>query len=347
MTVAKPSMAGKRGAGSGVSPPTIAARRPTWALLVVAVASLLLAIFLSAELLMHVGPIRETLVSPKPLERWTARFEIEAFRIACLALSVMLLAIAVFWRSLMRCRLVQRALAADIRVARDAAADGLTNFSLWTMAAALVIGLLYLAYGGRVFSRAQLEALDGKVGIIQTAQAIIWLACAAIATVIAVREPTPPRRRMHGLMAFGFLLCVGEETNWGQQFIGYATPQTVALYNMEGVMNLHNLVGTLADHVFIILAFAYGALLPALVAWSPLIDRLAGWLGLPLPSPGLALGFLAASFTHYWLIGLVFKPTVLLLVAEMRELLTPLAFLLLMRESWRILGQAPRAGPRP
>jgi hypothetical protein len=44
------------------------------------------------------------------------------------------------------------------------------------------------------------------------------------------------------LAAIASFLCAGEELSWGQHLIGYATPLKVAAVNIQGEVNLHNLL---------------------------------------------------------------------------------------------------------
>jgi hypothetical protein len=44
------------------------------------------------------------------------------------------------------------------------------------------------------------------------------------------------------LAAIASFLCAGEELSWGQHLMGYATPLKVAAVNIQGEVNLHNLL---------------------------------------------------------------------------------------------------------
>ena len=65
--------------------------------------------------------------------------------------------------------------------------------------------------------------------------------------------------------------------------------------------------------------------------------------GLPIPSLGLALGFLPISLTHSWTVGAVVESTVVLRMAELREFLVAIAFLMLALECWTWASRSSQA----
>jgi len=98
--------------------------------------------------------------------------------------------------------------------------------------------------------------------------------------------------------------------------------------------NIHNLLGYFADHLFIAGVFFFGVVLTVLRSAHPFWDRLFRKIGLPIASIGLAIGFFLISLLHDWTVYALI-PSSSLRIAELRELLTALGFLLLMRESMK------------
>ena len=319
--------------GPGGSAPLVP-RKPSWVLLACAVMLVLIAGFMSADLLVGIGAMRDVLTSTDELTRHSAQTEVMAFRAFCLALAAGLLGIAVFWRQLAQSRFVQRLQSGGVPQIEDSAAHGkFFNVSLAVTLLSLLAGLGYEAIGGRIFSESQLRAINREDGVVETSQAVLFLLSALVAVTIAVRDGGN-RRRVHAVMSFGFFLCAGEEVSWGQRIFGFNTFGMFKHYNIQGEINIHNLFGLPFENLFSLFVLLYGVLLPCLRASNPFFRAIFARLGLPLPSPGLAAGFLIVSLVHAWVIDLVLTPTSGLLFGELREMLTALAFLLLMAESW-------------
>jgi len=116
----------------------------------------------------------------------------------------------------------------------------------------------------------------------------------------------------------------------------FSTPELTKLYNTQGEFNLHNSLGYSADHIFITGVFIYGALIPFLAIRNPFILRLFDLTGLPLASLGLSIGFVMTSLLHNWTVYSLLERTPLR-IAETRELLSALGFLILMIETHRYL----------
>ena len=109
------------------------------------------------------------------------------------------------------------------------------------------------------------------------------------------------RRVISAAMALAALLIAGEEVSWGHRFwysaLGFAEPEVLLTYNLQGELNLHNLESLgLSAHTY---RMGAGALLSWLVlsAWllwlhPALADRLDA-AGVPLVPPRLAPLFVA------------------------------------------------------
>jgi hypothetical protein len=82
--------------------------------------------------------------------------------------------------------------------------------------------------------------LEGEDGFVENVSAIAY-AAACIVALSAARESSG-RTRGHWIMwAVLSFLFFGEETSWLQHWLGYATPESVKLINVQSEFNLHNL----------------------------------------------------------------------------------------------------------
>ncbi len=131
-------------------------------------------------------------------------------------------------------------------------------------------------------------------------------------------------------------MCFGEEISWGQRILEFDTPEALQSVNVQNEVNLHNSFGYLADHIFIAGVIIYGTIIPIFVLTSNFFHRAFDISGLPVASLGLAAGFFLVSLLHGWTVYAVF-PSTPLRVAEARELVSSLGFLMLMIETRRYL----------
>lgn len=141
---------------------------------------------------------------------------------------------------------------------------------LWLYAAPGVLPLLYLVrYIDLDF---YLQWMEGERGVIENLGPLL-LAPAIFCGValIRYRRVFPAQWIaiwfvLHGVGAFYF---AGEEISWGQHFIGWETPETIALLNDQNETNLHNMSSWLDQKPRIALwiwAFLGGFITPLLIA---------------------------------------------------------------------------------
>ena len=294
-----------------------------------------LGIFVTPELLIELGPGRRSLTANNPLTQQTARLEVTAFRGLCFVAAVVLFGISIWWR-----RLVASALFKTIanhpgsyHIGRGRAA--VLNASFYVTVTAWLIGILYIGFAGHVLPTSVTTPIGTSEGYLEQLTAVIFLVCSVIFARLAWGyRGHGPTRFFLGLFAFIFFIFVGEETSWGQWVFGFQTLDLMEGINVQDENNLHNMFGYAADHIFIAGTFVYGVAFPLLRAYHPFWDRLFATIGLPIPSLGLALGFLLVSLTHPWTIGVVVESTVVLRMAELREFLAAIAFLMLALECW-------------
>lgn len=316
----------------------IVSSRPPKILLCIALLFLAFAALLSPELLISAGPMRKSLTSDIPLVQKTAHIEIQLLRLVCVIISFLFVMAAIRWRRILDSRLILYVSShTPVESPRHNAIMRVFNGSLLTVTGAIIISLLYVAVGIYVFDAQQLVVINEEDGVIEYATALLFLTCSVASMILAFRfHGRKAYVIVHGLFAIGFFLCFGEEISWGQRILNFGTPAIVDKVNVQRELNLHNLLGYFADHLFILAVFVYGCVLPALRYIHVFFRKLFSVIGLPIASPGLGVGFLLVSLMHDWTLYRLFTsiPELRPLAAELRELLTSIAFSLLMYESW-------------
>jgi hypothetical protein len=317
--------------------------RQLWLAMASGLALVALAALISPELLIALGPMRNSLESANDLVRRTAHFEVLILQLTSLVAGVGLLVAAVVWPRLRRHALARSALA-KLRATHvpPPGASSVGSASFLLVSGAVAAGIACLAVGPQGMGTVLYMQISEEDGLVEQTTAIVFLLASGLAFVAARHVEHRARRIVLRTLFVGFLLCFAEEISWGQRILGIDTPALIARVNVQGEINLHNLVGYAADHLFIAAIFVYGALLPLLAAVYPSLRRLCAYLGLPMASPGLAAAFLVASLVHEWTIFRVlpkshFRP------AEIRELASSMGLALLM---WETLRLEVRARPR-
>lgn len=330
-------IAPSRGGGTAAGPPRL--------VIAVAVAAMVLGFFTTPEVLIALGPMRTSLTSEIPSVRSLAQIELMLFRVACLAVAVL----PYFWAPLASSAVVRRIHRHEPREEGPVGPPaGLFNFSLIASLVCTTLGLAYVGLGARIFTRAQLVAMNREDGVIEYASASIFLVCSLLSAALAFRRRS--RNRPYGILvlfAFVFFAMCGEEISWGQRILEVETLDVFKGGNVQNENNLHNMFGYMADHLFILGVFVYGVVFPVLNWKYPFFRRLFDYVGLPIASLGLAVGFLAISGIHEWTVGRVMGRLHGLRVAELRELLSAIGFLLLLVEAWRRTTKARPAAVEP
>lgn len=302
----------------------------------------LVGIAMSPEALARLGPMRASLQSPLDSVQQIARAEVAVLRVASIVLGVAVGTTWLAWPRLRQLPWVER-LAGHVPVVRPMpwSASTVLGPPLLLIAGGVLGVLLLVVHGPAWLGQAAFDAVVVEDGLVEQATAGLFLLAAVAAAAAACRWRVWPYRIVLGLMAVGFLLCVGEEISWGQRVLGFATPAALQEVNVQGEANLHNSLGYAADHLFIAGVLALGFVLPALAALFDMVRNAADRLGLPVASPSLALGFLLVSLLHDWIVYRLLPPSGLRL-AEARELLSALALLMLMIEACRNAATARR-----
>jgi hypothetical protein len=312
----------------------------TFLIIVFGLICLVLWLAIDPDRMAALGLMDQSLASDIPLVRATALLEIRFAKGAFLALGVLSLAVGLLWPSISNSAAYARFLSWDL--APPAPYDRqLTQFrSLSTVVMAILFFTLviYLAIGKAVFSMPTLEWINREDGLVESLQAILLvLASILSARVVFGVRGMPPRAIMHGLLAVLFFLMFGEEISWGQRMLGLETPDALKGMNVQNEINLHNMFGYFFDHLFILMFFIWGCIVPLLNHVSGFFRQVFRMLGLPVASAGLAIGMLVTTLFQAQIVFRFTDGIPGLRLPELRELLSTMAFFLLMLESYRYL----------
>ncbi len=209
----------------------------------------------------------------------------------------------------------------------------LFNTSLVIAGTAIALAVTYLVAAEAVFDQETLDWINYEDGFLEWLSAAILIGSSILALVFARQMPTKSLKWMYFFLAFLFFVMFGEEISWGQRQIGFQTPEQLGSINVQNEVNLHNSFGYLFDHLFILCFFIWGCVVPALYWIDPIWRWFQSRLGLPFPSLGLALAMFVVSLFQPELTDRFIGDVPGLRVAELRETLSALCFLLLMWES--------------
>lgn len=304
-----------------------------------------------ADTMMRLGLMHRSLTHEDIRVVRTVRLELAVARWAALLTGAVLIGCALFWQRLRSSRFV-RGMSRRASVYPAAYRRYLARIftpSLAAMALPYMAVALYIIMAESLLSSATIWFVNREDGLIETASAVLLLIASLLSLRIALRaRPGSPRKWMHALLALVFFVMCGEEISWGQRILGFGTPEIVTAHNIQGEVNFHNLFGYFFDHLFMLAFFTWGVVVPVLYRVSPFWRGVFEAVRLPIPSAGLAVGMLAVSLMQYRWYYAVIPPLHSLRLAEMRELLSALAFLVLMLEVWKLarVGRGP-APDRP
>jgi len=296
----------------------------------------ILAIVTTPEMLISLGPMRTSLTSHIQSVRDIAYVEVTVLRVLASALAATLVVTAMTRRRILDSSLVRHI---NVHAPKESPGHSAVmrffNRSLLISGAFVVAGLLHVGLIASLLSPTQLFAVSGEDGVIEYSTAIIFLMCSLVSARLSFKFAGQRARVViHALFAFVFFLMVGEEISWGQRIFNIGLPEALRNANVQGEINLHNMYGYFADHIFIMGVFVFGCLMPLLARFSVFYRKLFDLLGLPIASPGLAIGFLIISMLQRSLVHVFLAPPPGAELEELREFLTAVAFGLLMYESW-------------
>jgi hypothetical protein len=302
------------------------------------------------KILIALGPLRESLTSDVELTRGTAEMTVLLSRLFFVGAALGVAGIIFYWKSIVSGRFFAALAVYQAAVIEPSQIARISRLSMSLSLGAVFAGISYIAFIAQWLPGTIRERIAYEDGLIEQATAVLFFAASAGALAVAFRlyglrkHNRPFVRRgavWHTLLGLFFFVCVGEEISWGQRIFGFETTAAFKEINVQGEMNLHNSFGYLADHLFIAGVAVYGALLPFL-AWRYRFWRqVTGWLGLPLASTGLAIGFLLVSGIHDWTVYSILPDSSGVRAPELRELLSAFCFVLLVAESWMLSRNLP------
>lgn len=296
---------------------------------------------ITPDLLISLGPMRQTLTSSVDSIRRVAFLEIALFRGVCFLLAFIFLILALKGHAVWNSPFVKRIREHRVRDT-DRHLHIMTgwNFSLSVILSCFAVALIYIVVVSRFLDDAMLRMINREDGVIEYATALIFFFCSILSLLLSFKLPRETSLVIIlRLFSAVFFLMAGEEISWGQRIFEVETLEVMKQINVQGENNIHNLFGYFADHVFIAGFFIYGFILPVLTSRIFFLRKLFDFVGLPIASIGLAIGCLIISLTHDWTIYLFFDKVKSLRMAELRELLSSIAFLMLICESWLLIDK--------
>ncbi len=324
-------------------------RKSPKALYVIALLCIILGVFITPEQLIALGPMRLSLTSEIESVREIAYLEVLLARIFLCGTGLLLTILGFTWQRLINSSLIQSINAhVPMGMARHNTASRLFNKSLFITMGCVVMGILYIVLGARLFTSTQLSMIHGEDGVMEYMSAFFFLCCAALSAILAFKSAGQYARvAVYGIFAFVFFVMVGEEISWGQRIFNLEPTGIFESVNVQGEINLHNSFGYFADHLFIAAILMYGFLLPLLVHFNLFARKLFDFVGIPIASLGLAIGFLIASMFQRWIVFEFIAQPPGFRIDELRELLSAIALTLLMYESWQLLQGGGKISRQP
>jgi hypothetical protein len=310
-------------------------------MLLAALAAFVLAYYCRADLFLSLGLLDDSLTSDNPLTRHTTVIEIMVARGALALLAAGFLMAGLWGERIGRTAPVQalRRLPDRLSAAGEAGLGTVWNLPLMVLVPVAILLIVYAATGERVFTLQQMERINLEDGVIEDGQFVFLLLASVTGFAWFVRGRANGARRFMWLgLGLLFFAMAGEEISWGQRILGFGTPKAIEAINVQHEFNLHNMLGYLFDHLFILGFFCWGVILPILYRTLADVRRVVVATGLPVPSAGLAVGMFLASLMQEPVVQAFMTPAGGLRVAEMRELMSALSFFLLMLETRRTHG---------
>ena len=161
----------------------------------------------------------------------------------------------------------------------------------------IFLAFSFFSYAG-VFNL-DIQFLLGEDGVVEVLTAACLFLASLLLFATAKMEKARLGRRIYLLGGLAMAFACGEELSWGQHILGFATPDFLIGLNRKQEFNFHNIeiVGTRVPYIL-----ATAPLLLSTLTCVAFFCRKEDVLGIPLPSPPLALGFLLIIYSEYTLI---------------------------------------------
>lgn len=304
-------------------------------------------IFITTDLLVSLGPMRRSLTSPIQSVQRMAYYQVLIFRVFCFVMATGCAAVAILWnhaigRKLFESSLIQRIKAtAPLETTRHSDLMHWGNKSLIIFSICIFIVILYLEVATNIISEDLFQFITGEDGVIESMSALLLFGCSIVSAMLSFKfSDQKARVLMHRLFALGFFVMLGEEISWGQRLLNLETPAPIKGINLQDETNLHNLFGFFTTHLLLLIVFFYGVIIPLLSYKNPFFRKLFNFIGLPVASPGLSIGFLVVLILNEPTLRHILPPLpwrVLLSWSESQELLVDIGLCLLMYESWLLV----------
>lgn len=138
---------------------------------------------------------------------------------------------------------------------------------LWAAPAIVVAQIATKAIGEPVYRK----WMRGELGLVENLT-VAFLVGGLVCAVLAFRARGRVRWRLFGpamlVIAVGLVFFAGEEASWGQHWLGFQPPESIALRNDQGEFNLHNdpffekLLDQLPRNVLTLAALVVGVIAP-------------------------------------------------------------------------------------
>ena len=106
---------------------------------------------------------------------------------------------------------------------------------------ALITVVYFIAYYDAEF---YFRWIAGELGLLELGQPVIAAVAACYGLRILALRPAWPKKWLGPwtvLLVLGCIYIVGEEVSWGQQLVGWGTPEWMDRLNDQGETNLHNI----------------------------------------------------------------------------------------------------------
>jgi len=319
------------------------------ALYVLGGALLVVGVLLTPDFLLHLGILRASLTG-EGLVAWERPHAEHIKQMALLQVAVgrglfactgaMLLLTAASWRALTASPVV-RAFELHVPSRERPSWDAASLFGApLMMLAAAVAGVfaLNLAFARGLLTGDAVKLLAREDGLIEQLTALGFLVASLFALQHS-RHLRGMRRVTCVVYGVGLFVCFGEELSWGQRIFGIDSGALADL-NVQGELNIHNLMGKSTNVVFL-LAWSTFGFAPALLArLHPFFHNLFDRLGVPVAPPSLVLGILP-SWLLFDPIARRIAPASELRFEECIELVAALWFVLLALATRRTEARPP------
>lgn len=304
-----------------------------WIYFICAAGFLVLGLLLDREFLIKSGIMRDSLTHANELVRKTTSLEVTFFRYLAFAIGIIGIVSVPLRHRILKSTLFQYLQRSPACKIPFSSYDGIIKSrELITFLVVVTVLAPVFIFGANFLSRKTMWMIFAEDGIVEYLTAILFLIACFYSFKSAVSHNGSLRKVVSILLTFGFLLCFLEEISWGQRLLKFSTPENLQALNVQKEMNLHNLLGYFADHVFISGVFIFGFMMPLVASFAPLLRKFCYAFGLPLASGGLALGFFIATLFQKWIFS---EYDYGVRIAEIRELLSSLGFVFLMRQHYK------------